>query len=448
MNAIVASMRDWLTVPAPEYEEETADGELARASRRARRMMLVLALILLPLSLLPTDSAVPGSGEVSVDSRVKTITHPTGGVLSEVRVREGQHVRAGQVLMLLDRSVLEPSARNAALTRDQLLALRGRLEAERDDRSTIIFPAELVSRTDPAAREAMERERRQFELGRRERDNNLALLSQRTRQAHEQIASYRVQIDATQRQLALIRPELEGLRSLKERGLVTLARLNQAERTAVQLEGSEASLQADIAQAEAQISQIREQMLNVSQTRRVEAGNQLTATLAQLSDESSRAVATQDTLARARIVAPQDGVVDQIAFTTVGSAIPAGEPIVRLVPDQDKLIVTARVAPAMVDGLRVGQRARVRFSSLDRQTSPEIEGKLAFVSADRTDDPNSGASFYRTRIEIDARELDQAAGDNLRAGQPVEVFFTTGRRSLLAYAFKPLLDQFRRAMRE
>ena len=448
MNALVGTLRDWLTVPAPEYEEEAAEGELARASRRARRMMLVLALILLPLSLLPIDSAVIGSGEVSVDSRVKTITHPTGGVLSEVRVREGQHVRAGQVLMLLDRSVLGPSARNSALNRDQLLALRARLEAERDDRSVITFPAELTSRTDPAAREAMERERRQFELARRERDNNLALLAQRTRQAQEQISSYRVQIDATQRQLALIKPELEGLRSLKERGLVTLGRLNQAERTAVQLEGSEASLQADIAQAEAQISQIREQMLNVSQTRRVEAGNQLTTTLAQLSDESSRAVATQDTLARARIVAPQDGVVDQIAFTTVGSAIPAGEPIVRLVPDQDKLIVTARVAPPMVDGLRVGQRARVRFSSLDRQTSPEIEGKLAFVSADRTDDPNTGVSFYRTRIEIDARELDQAAGDNLRAGQPVEVFFTTGRRSLLAYALKPLLDQFRRAMRE
>lgn len=441
-------LRDWFTVPAPEIDDGQDDGELQRASRRARRFVIAMFIAIVAVGLFPVEGAVIGTGEISVDSRIKTITHPNGGVLAEVRVREGQRVRAGEVLMVLDSTVLGPSARNAALSRDQLLALRGRLEAERDDRSVITFPSELASRTDPEAQAAMTRERRQFELGRRERDNSLALLSQRIRQFEEQINSYRVQIDATQRQLELIQPELEGLRSLKERGLVTINRLNQMERTAVQLSATEASLQADIAQAQAQISETREQILNVSQTRRVQAGADLANSIAQLADEDSRAVSFEDSLQRATIVAPQSGVVDQIAYTTIGSAIPPNEAIIRLVPDQDKLIITAQVSPGDVDALKLGQVARVRFSTLDRQLSPEIPGRLVFISAERNDDPNSGASFYRARVEVDESDLTEAAGNDLRAGQPVEVFFTTGSRSILTYAIKPVLDQIRRAMRE
>lgn len=444
------ALRDWFVVPARSLDsgQEEADDTLARASRQARRSVLAMFAAIVAVGLFPVEGAVIGSGEVSVDSRVKTITHPNGGVLSEVRVREGERVRAGDVLMVLDSSVLGPSARNAALSRDQLLALRGRLEAERDDSATISFPDELAMRSDRGAREAMERERRQFDLGRSERENALALLSQRIRQFEEQINSYRAQIDATRRQLELIQPELEGLRSLRERGLVTINRLNQMERTAVQLTATEASLQADIAQAQAQISETREQILNVSQSRRVQAGADLATTIAQLADQDSRAVSFEDNLERATIVAPQAGVVDQIAYTTIGSAIPPNEPIVRLVPDQDKLIITAQVSPADVDALRLGQVARVRFSTLDRELSPEIEGRLVFVSAERTEDATAGVSYFRVRIEVDESDLTEVVGGDLRAGQPVEVFFTTGSRSILTYAIKPVLDQIRRAMRE
>lgn len=448
--AALQNVRDWFTVPAPALDDgqEQVDDALERASRRARRSVFAMFVAIVAVGLFPVEGAVIGGGEVSVDSRIKTITHPNGGVLAEVKVREGQHVKAGDVLIVLDRSVLGPSARNAALSRDQLLALRARLEAERDDRDTIVFSSELASRRDPDAIASMERERRQFDLGRRERENALALLRQRIRQFEEQIRSYRVQIDATRRQLTLIEPELEGLRSLKERGLVTINRLNQMERTAVQLTATEASLRADISQAEAQISETEEQILNVSQSRRVQAGVDLANTLAQLADQDSRAVSFEDSLERATIVAPQSGVVDQITFSTIGSAIPPNEPIVRLVPDKDKLIVNAQVSPGDVDALRLGQVARVRFSTLDRRLSPEIEGKLAFIAAERNDDPNTGSSFYRVRVEVDESTLTEAAGNNLRAGQPVEVFFTTGSRSLLVYAIKPVLDQIRKAMRE
>lgn len=229
--------------------------------------------------------------------------------------------------------------------------------------------------------------------------------------------------------------------------MVTINRLNQMERTAVQLSATEASLQADIAQAEARISETGEQILNVSQRHRVQAGSDLAATIAQLSDQDSRAVMTEDSLERATIVAPQAGVVDSIAYRTIGSAIPPNEPIVQIVPDEDKLIVTAQVSPADVDALLLGQEARVRFSTLERQLSPEIDGKVVFVAAERTDDPQQDLSYYRVNVEVSEQDLARAAG-NVRAGQPVEVFFNTGSRSILSYAIKPLVDQMRKALRE
>ncbi len=426
----------------------SGDSELRGVSRRARRLLLGMAGVLVVLALFPVKGAVIGTGEVNVDSRVKIITHPSGGVLSQIRVREGQHVEQGQVLALLDQSVLGPSARNAALGRDQLLALRARLEAERDDRPVVVFPPALISRRDSSAAAAIERERRQFQLGRTERESTLALLQQRVRQLNEQINSYRVQIDATQRQLVLIQPELEGLRELRGRGLVTVNRLNEMERTAVQLSATEASLQADIAQTEARISETREQILNVSQSRRVEAGAELAAVIAQLAEQDSRTISMQDSLQRATVAAPQAGTVDQIFYTTPGSAVPPGEPFIRLVPEEDRLVVTAKVAPGDVDALRTGQEARVRFSTLDRNLSPEIPGKLIFIAAERTDDSQTGLSYYRVEVEIAESEMNALGAGQLRAGQPVEVFFTTGNRSILSYALKPFMDQIRKAMLE
>lgn len=421
---------------------------LARANRQARLLLLGLLAALLLMALLPIRGAVVAAGEVSVDSQVKIITHPTGGVLSALLVREGQRVRAGQPLVALDRGVLGTTAANATLSRDQLLALRARLAADRDDLPQVAFPPELTGTGTASARDAMVREQRQFALARRERQNTLALLDQRVRQYQEQINSYRAQIRATRQQLVLIQPELDGLRQLMDRGLVTINRLNQMERTAVQLTASEASLQADIAQAEAQISETQQQILNVTQSRRVQAGTELATVIAQLSDQDSRTVSIQDSLARATITAPQAGVVDQISYRTIGSAVPPNEPIVRLVPDEDRLIVTAQVSIADVDALRLGQEARIRFSTLDRELSPEVPGKLVFIAAERNENPQAGVSFYRVRVAVDRQALDGAVGQQLRSGQPVELFFTTGNRSILSYLLKPFADHLRRAMRE
>ena len=426
------------------------DSGMISATRRARYLLAFMVFGLFGLAaFVPIEGAVIGPGQVSVDSRVKRLVHPTGGVLAELLVREGDRVEKGQLLMRLDESVLGPTARYAALNRNQLLAQRARLEAERDGRGAIIFPAELTSSRDADAAAAMDRERRQFSLAQGERSGTLALLRQRIRRYEEQINSYNAQIDATRRQLELIQPELEGLRSLMERGLVTINRLNQMERTAVQLTATEASLQANIAQAEAQISETQEQIVNVSQRSRVEAASNLAVVIAQLSEQASRAVSFSDSLERSQIAAPASGVVDNLFFTTIGSAIPAGEPVAEIVPDEDTLIVTAQIAPGDIDALKIGQEARVGFSTLDRQLSPEIEGTLVFIAPERTSDPDTGLSFYRVRVEVPNEDLkSETAGTGARVGLPVEVFFQTGSRSLLAWAIRPVADQLNRAMRE
>jgi HlyD family secretion protein len=370
-------------------------------------------------------------------------------VLARVLVREGQRVAAGQPLIEFDRSVLEPAARNAALSRAQLLALRARLEAERDDRTNILFPDALTSRENPEARAAMAGEQRQFALRLKERSSDESSQREQIRQAEALIVSYEVQIEANRKQLSLIEPELEGLRGLRERGLVTVNRLNQMERTAVELAAGVARFEADIARARAQISQIGAQIDNAGEARRARAGTELANVNAQLGEQDTRVVAIQNSLDRAVIPAPQAGIVDHIHFTTPGSFVPPNVPVVRLVPEGGRLLIETRVSPADVDSLRTGQAARVRFASLDRALSPEIAGRVTFIASQRSEDPDTGAGHYRLRVEVDQGDLvAAAAGDALRSGQPVEVYLSTGSRSILAYLLKPLLDQMRKAVRE
>lgn len=432
----------------PDAEPDPGAERLRLRTRRAYLLIAALALGFFGLSaILQVGGAVVGSGEVAVESNVKTLIHPTGGILKALMVRDGDHVAKGQLLMRLDQGVSSVGAESAALGLEQLLARRARLEAERDGASSILFPPDLAAKTDARAREAMTRERQLFALRRRERDGSIALLNQRVRQYDEQIASYRAQIAAIESQMTLIEPELAGLRKLHDRQLVTINRLNEMERTAVQMKGSKAALESNIAEARAHISEANEQILNVDKQIRSDAGTQLAEVVGQLNDQQVRVATTSDTVDRSEIRAPQSGVVDKIAYTTIGSAVPATQPLLQIVPDRDNMIVEARIRPQDVDQVRVGQSARVTFSGFNRQTTPDIPGKLIFVSPDLTSDQRTGQSYYRIKVRLDADALARAPQIALKAGMPAETFVETGNRSILSFLIKPLLDQLRYSMR-
>ena len=432
----------------PDAEPDPGAERLRRRTRRAYVLIAALVLGFFGLSaILQVGGAVVGSGEVAVESNVKTLIHPTGGILKALMVRDGDHVAKGQLLMRLDQGVSSVGAESAALGLEQLLARRARLEAERDGASSILFPPDLTAKADARAREAMTRERQLFALRRRERDGSIALLNQRVRQYDEQIASYQAQIAAIESQMTLIEPELAGLRKLHDRQLVTINRLNEMERTAVQMKGSKAALESNIAEARAHISEANEQILNVDKQIRSDAGNQLAEVVGQLNDQQVRVATTTDTVDRSEIRAPQSGVVDKVAYATIGSAVPPGQPLLQIVPDRDAMIVEARIRPQDVDQVRVGQAARVTFSGFNRQTTPDIPGKLTFVSPDLTSDQRTGQSYYRIKVRLDADALARAPQIALKAGMPAETFVETGNRSILSFLIKPLLDQLRYSMR-
>jgi HlyD family type I secretion membrane fusion protein len=432
-------------------EEGALAQATARLKDRLRKAMFAVAFLVFGLfgtaAFVDISGAVVGSGEIKVDSNVKKVAHPTGGVVAEILVRNGDRVRAGQPMVTLDARVSGVSASMSRQGVLQLLAEQARLEAEVSGRGSINFPAALTRTADTTARDAMADEQRQFALQQRERSATAAQLGERISQLDEQINGFERQLLAIHQQEALIGPELEGLRALWEKKLVTITRLNQLERTAVDLRGSAGSLQANIAQARARITETREQLIQVTQTARREAGRQLGDVSARLNELQVRDVSADEANNRSVIRAPADGIVDKLTLSTIGGTVQPYEPIAEIVPVGDAMVVETPVSISDIDRVYVGQVARIHFSAFNAQTTPEIQGKVSWVSAEKTIDEHTGMSFYKVRVAIDQKALANAHIPKLVPGMPAETYIQTGARSMLSYLTKPLRDQAGRAFR-
>jgi len=427
--------------------------DIGQSIRSKVRLSAIAAAVLLfvfggAAAFVPIGGAVIATGQVGVESRVKRVTHPAGGVIAEIHVRDGSKVRAGDVLMRLDNTVSGTDADLTSLTVDQMLAQRARLEAEQLGASGIRWPAQLLGRDDPEAREAMGDQSRLFAIRQAELAGMRAQLQSRMRQYEEQISGYQAQINAIRKQQELIGPERQGVQELWDKDLVTINRRNQLERTAVDMEGTIASLSATIAQTRSRIVEAQEQMIQIAQTRRSEAGAQLAQINAALNEQQVRRVSAGDLNSRSIIRAPYSGTVDKLAFATVGDVIRPAETIMEIVPDGDELIIEAAVAPTDVDQVTAEQGARIRFSGFSMQTTPEIAGRVIHVAPERTTNAETQQSFYAVRIAITDTAALARENLTLRPGMPAEVFIQTGKRSLLSYITKPLRDQLARAFRD
>jgi HlyD family secretion protein len=401
------------------------------------------------MALIPISSAVVASGEVTVASHVKKIAHPKGGVVAEIKVANGDHVNAGQDLIRFDTTVSAATASMANDSVDQLLARQARLQAERDAIGGVSFPPELTSRSDDAAvATAMRQELRNFQLARSARGSQRAALSQQIRQAQVAIGGYGAQAEAFRKQSTFIAGELEANNTLWEKGLTTLQRRNELNRSAVALDGSAASAQTSGAEMQARIAELRQQMVVIDENARNKAGAELSEIEARLTELRQNQVVAQDSNTRNLVRAPYDGVIDKLIVSTIGGVVQAGDTILEIVPDKDPLIVSARVSPNDIDGLKPGMNVTLRFSAFNMQTTPQISGRLTRVSADRTTDTQRGISYFPVDIEISPDQLARLGTLKLRQGMPVEVFIRSGDHTLLGYLIKPLRDQMTRAFRE
>jgi HlyD family secretion protein len=397
------------------------------------------------------SGAVIGQGVVVVDSSVKKVQHATGGIVGELLVREGDPVKAGDILIRLDETQTRANATIVTKSLDELLAREARLEAERDGADQIVFPKALLERTkinNSEAGRAIAAESKLFELRRQARSGQKAQLKERSAQLQEEIKGYLGQTEAKQREVDLIQQELEGVRTLWKKNLVPITRLTSLERDAARLEGERSQLGGMIAQSKGKIAEIELQIIQIDQDLRTEVGKDLIETRSKLSELAERKIAAVDQLNRIDIRAPQSGRVHELSVHTVGGVITPGEQIMLIVPDADALAVEVKIAPRDIDQVYAGQTATMRFAAFNQKTTPEMSGEVSVVSADIVQEQRTGASYYSARILLKPEELAKLGSAKLLPGMPVDVFIGTQGRTALSYLVKPLWDQAGRAFKE
>lgn len=395
------------------------------------------------------NGAVIAPGVIAVDTSPKRIQHLEGGVVGAVAIREGDLVKEGDLLLRLDDTLTRA---NLAVVDGQLISLsarRARLDAERNDASSVAAPAAIAGRSGgTAVKAAFTGERNLFDARRRGREGKVAQLNERVRQTELEASGLTAQIDAKGGELALIGLELVDVEMLAAKGLVPAPRVTALRREKTRIEGERGQLVAEVARAKGRISETGLQILQVDQDLRTEIAKELRETEMQIAELTEKKVAAEDRLKRIEIRSPRAGYVNQLAVHTIGGVVASSEVLMWIVPKEDALTIEARIAPNDIDQMFIGQEAVVKFSGLNHRTTPELTGVVERIAADLTREKDSGSSYYAVRVKLPEDQLARLGVAKLIPGMQAEVFVQTSARTALNYMTKPLIDQFHHAMRE
>lgn len=396
------------------------------------------------------DGAIVSSGQLEVAQNRQIVQHPDGGVVAEIAVKEAQPVKAGDLLIRLDGSLLQSEL---AIVEGQLfetLSRRARLEAERDDKAEPVFSGELaeLAKTRPDVVEQIEGQRKLFFARRESTARQSEQLDKRSAQIASQIDGINAQNTALQSQLVLIQQELTNQQSLLDKGLAQSSRVLALQREEASLQGRSGELTAARAQAEGRATEIELEILRLAAVRREEANAQLRDLGPQALELVERRRALIERISRLEIRAPVSGIVLGMQVTTPRSVLRAAEPVLYIIPQDRPLVITAQVQPIHIDEVHVGQKVRVVFPAFSARTTPELFGHVATVSADALVDQRTQIPFLRAEILLDDGELAKLTDQTLLPGMPVEAFIETGARSPMSYLLKPFTDYFNQAFRE
>jgi HlyD family secretion protein len=395
------------------------------------------------------SGAVIAGGQFVVDTSIKKVQHATGGIVGELKVRDGDRVQAGDLLVRLDETLTRANLQVVSKQLDEYLGRQVRLEAERDGASEIQLPPEFAHRlAEPAIQKIVNSERTLFEARRAAREAQKDQLKKRIAQSRDEISGLRAQQDAKAREAALIVEELKGVRELYQKNLVQLPRLNALERDAASIEGQRGQLVAGVAQAESRIAETSFQIIQIDEQMRAEAMQELRDIQGKVAEYTERRVAAEDQLKRVDIRAPSPGYVHQLAVHTVGGVISPAEPVMYIVPVNESLDLEARVLPNEIDQVVIGQAATVRVHASNQRTTPDLHGSVTRISADISRDQQTGTPFYTIRVGLPPEEIKRLGQLKLIAGMQAEVFVQVNERTPFEYFFKPMQEQIGRAFRE
>ena len=397
------------------------------------------------------SGAVVASGQIEVDQNRQVVQHPDGGVIAAIEVQEGDLVDKGDILIRLDPTNLTSELVVVEGQLFELMARRGRLEAERDEAKVITFDPELIKAagTSVDAKKLMQGQQRLFEARQDSMAQEIAQMQKQRGQISDQIKGIVAQQDALETQLELINEELENQQTLLDRGLAQASRVLSLQREDARLRGTMGELTATKAQAEGRITEIDIGILKYGTKRREEAITRLRDLQFRELELTEKRSALKERLSRLDIRAPLAGVVYGMQFFAPRSVIRPAEPVLYLVPQDRPLVIAARVQNINIDQIFVGQEVILRFPAFDSRTTPELTGKVVKVSADAFTDERTGINYYRSEIMLlDGETKKLPEGAVLIPGMPVQAFIRTNDRTPLAYLVKPFTDYFAKAFRE
>jgi HlyD family secretion protein len=438
--------------PPPNAETLTArigwtfENEL----RTGLRILIIVAVLAGGwLALMPLAGAVVVPGNLVVQSNVKAIQHPTGGVVADIKVYNGMRVAAGDLLVRLDATQTQANLQMVSKQLDELRARIARLVAERDGQDRPEIPAELTGRSgEDSVRTLLTSEESLFKARFTARKSQKDLLQSRVAQLTEEISGLDAQIASKAKQLELIAGELSGVQDLYDKRLVPMTRLTTLQRETARIEGERGQLVSAIAETKSKIGEAQLQIVRIDQDFRTDVVKELGETQGKEAELSERAVAARDQLERIEMRAPTSGVIHQMSIHTIGGVVRAGDTLMEIVPDTDDLQIEARLQPNDIDQVRSGQKAFVRFSAFNQRLTPQLAGTVAYVSADTSHDQQTNAPYFTVRVVLSEEEVHRLGALQLVPGMPAEVFMQTGSRTMMSYLLKPITEQMQRAFVE
>ncbi|RED49853.1 HlyD family type I secretion periplasmic adaptor subunit [Aestuariispira insulae] len=401
-------------------------------------------------ALAPLTSAAIASGVITVDSNVKTVQHLEGGIIREIRVKNGDAVDAGDLLMLLDDAQSLASFKLVNSRYLSLRALEARLIAERDGLESVNWPEEIVTNleNDAHLREIKSAQQAIFDARRQALELRQNILLERVEQLNSQVTSIRSQVDSASRQLKFIDEEVDAVDAMVKKGLERKPRLLKLQREQAKLAGDLGQSRGRIAETLQKVGETKLQILNVTTEHMNEVVAELREVQSQLDDAKERREASRDILERSAIHTPVSGVVENLQFFTTGGVIGPGEKIMDIVPKNDELIVEAKVMPTDIDSVYVGLPAKLTLSAFKQRTVPQLNGRVFYVASAREDDKRTGESFYTVRIRIPKEEKARIGSLELIQGMPVDSMIVTGESTFLNYLIAPIRESFERAFRQ
>jgi HlyD family type I secretion membrane fusion protein len=400
----------------------------------------------------PLNGAVIGPAVVKVEGNRKTIQHLDGGIVKELRVREGDRVEAGQTVIVLDDTQPRATVTMLAQQHDAYRAQQARLLAERDEAEAIVFPADLVQRRDNAqVAGILGGETRQFAIRRAGLAGQISVLQQRIQQLEQQIRGAQAQEASQREQLALIREQLNDQRYLLDKGLAQRPRVLELERTAAAIVGREGEIVGHIAKSRQEIGEIELRIVQLHNDRMTEIAKDLRDTQDKLLDLPPKLQAAEDVLYRSELRSPYSGYVVGLSMFSVGGVIGKGEKVMDIVPSRNELTVEANINVDDIYEVRPGMRAEVQFLGFKQRVLPTIYGEVTQVSADRLTEPKTNVPYYTALIRVDESDLAEAKRTKnieLSPGMSATVMIPTRERTALDYLLGPVVASFEHAFRE